>query len=139
MLTAQTSRAARPLGDTRSGVRTVRVRTAAGAELCARCELADTPLRRLRGLLGRSGLEPGAGLLIRPSNAVHMWFMRFAIDAVFLDRDGRVLRIAEDLGPWRMAARRGAAQVLELPAGTCAAIGVREGDQLTVPRWRARS
>ena len=61
-----------------------------------------------------------------------MWFMRFAIDAVFLGDEGRVLRVAENLRPWRMAARRGARAVLELPAGTCARTGVREGDRLVL-------
>ena len=57
--------------------------------------LAETPLTRARGLLGRAGLERGEGILLRPASSIHMWFMRFAIDAAFLDPDGRVLRIAE--------------------------------------------
>ncbi|MCW3041209.1 MAG: hypothetical protein JWM31_3114 [Solirubrobacterales bacterium] len=105
------------------------VRTADGATLCPRCELADTPWRRLRGLLGRE-LPADEGLLIRPSSSVHMFFMGFAIDAVFLDREQRVVRIAAGLAPWRMASCRGARAVLELPAGACARAGVREGDVL---------
>ena len=81
----------------------------------------------MRGLLGRSGMEPGEGLLITPTNAIHMWFMRFSIDAVFLDREGRVLRIAGDLAPWKLASQRGARSVLELPAGTAAAHGLAVG------------
>ena len=108
----------------------VRLHTASGVEVCARCMVADSPLRRMRGLLGRDGLATGEGLLIRPSNAVHMFFMRFSIDAVFLDGEHRVLRVAADLRPWRMAACRGAKAVLELPAGRCAAIGLHEGERL---------
>ena len=60
-----------------------------------------------------------------------MWFMRFAIDAVFLDRAGRVVKVAADLPPWRLAiAARGARDVLELPAGTAARTGTQVGDEL---------
>jgi uncharacterized protein len=61
-----------------------------------------------------------------------MWFMRFAIDAVFLDADGRVLRIAADLRPWRMAGCRGSKAVVELAAGECARVGLREGDTVAL-------
>jgi len=59
-----------------------------------------------------------------------MFFMRFAIDAVFLDRDLVVLDVVRDLQPWRMAARRGAKVVVELAAG--AAADVHPGDQLVL-------
>ena len=59
-----------------------------------------------------------------------MFFMRFAIDAVFLDRDLVVLDVVRDLQPWRMAARRGAKVVVELAAG--AAAYVHPGDQLVI-------
>ncbi|MGH3092717.1 MAG: DUF192 domain-containing protein [Gaiellaceae bacterium] len=103
-----------------------------GSTVCERCLLAETPLTRLRGLLGRAGLERGEGILLRPASSIHMWFMRFAIDAVFLDRDDRVLRIAADLRPWRLAGCRGAKAVVELAAGECARVGLREGDTLVV-------
>jgi uncharacterized protein len=108
-----------------------------GRVVCERCLVADTPRLRMRGLLGRTGLPHGEGILIRPTNAIHMWFMRFAIDAVFLDGDGEVLRIAERLGPWRMAARRGAKSVLEVAAGTCADAGLQPGDRLVLAASRA--
>jgi uncharacterized protein len=63
-----------------------------------------------------------------------MWFMRFAIDAVFLDADDRVLRVAADLRPWRVAGCRGARAVVELAAGECARVGLREGDMLVLTR-----
>lgn len=60
-----------------------------------------------------------------------MFFMRFAIDAAFLDRDGRVVRTAERLPPWRLAtSARGARDVLELPAGMVARTGTQAGDVL---------
>jgi uncharacterized membrane protein (UPF0127 family) len=98
--------------------------------VCARCTVADRALQRMRGLLGRDRLEPDEGILLRPASSIHMAFMRFPIDAVFLDRELTVLRIVHDLAPWRAASRRGAKSVIELPAGTCVRIGLAEGDRL---------
>jgi hypothetical protein len=61
-----------------------------------------------------------------------MWFMRFAIDAAFLDRDGRVLRVAAHLRPWRLAGCKGAKAVVELPAGECDRVGLGPGDVVRV-------
>jgi uncharacterized membrane protein (UPF0127 family) len=103
-----------------------------GVLLCDRCELADTVPTRMRGLLGRSGIEPGEGMLIKPTNSVHMFFMRFAIDVVFLDRELVVKKVVEALAPWRMAGCRGAKAALELPAGEAARRGVTLGEQLVL-------
>jgi hypothetical protein len=103
-----------------------------GSLVCERCLLAETPLSRLRGLLGRAGLERGEGILLRPASSIHMWFMRFAIDAAFLDLDGRVLRVAEHLRPWRIAGCRGAKSVIELRAGECGRVGLVPGDLVRV-------
>jgi uncharacterized protein len=92
--------------------------------------VADSPFLRLRGLLGRDGLEQGEGLLLRPASAVHTCFMRFPIDAVFLDRDLTVVRIVSDLRPWRVAACRGSKAVLELAAGESRRRGLRPGTRL---------
>ena len=99
------------------------------------CLLAETALSRCRGLLGRSGLSSGEGMLLRPASSVHTAFMRFAIDVVFLDRADRVLKVADDLGPWRMAGCRGARAALELPAGEARRRGLRPGVSLTQV-WR---
>jgi len=85
----------------------------------------------MKGLLGRKGLPSGEGLLLRPAGSVHTWFMRFPIDAVFLDGEGRVLKIAADLRPWRAAGCRGARAVLELSSGESERRGVRPGDRLS--------
>jgi uncharacterized protein len=100
------------------------------------CFLAETALSRCRGLLGRSGLSSGEGMLLRPTSSVHTAFMRFAIDVVFLDRADRVLKVADDLGPWRMAGCRGARAALELPAGEARRRGLRPGVSLTQV-WRS--
>ena len=111
-----------------------RITTADGKVVCERCEVADKPLPRMRGLLGRAGLEPGGGMLITPSPSVHMFFMRFAIDVVFLDRSLTVVKVAHELRPWRMAGARKANAALELPAGTAAALGLGPGDVLELER-----
>jgi uncharacterized membrane protein (UPF0127 family) len=92
--------------------------------------LADRALPRMRGLIGRQGLPAGEGLLVSPAPAIHTAFMRFPIDAVFLDRNMRVLDIVERLRPWRMASKRRARAVLELSAGECARRSVEIGDRL---------
>lgn len=103
-----------------------------GRVACERCLVAETPLTRLRGLLGRPPLGEGQGLLIRPAAAIHTWFMRRAIDAVFLDRKLVVVHVAPNLRPWRVAGRRGSRSVLELSAGETARRGIQPGSHLRV-------
>jgi uncharacterized membrane protein (UPF0127 family) len=112
--------------------RTVAVRTSDGRTVAERCELADSFVARGIGLLGRKSLEPGGGMLIGHTGSVHMFFMRFAIDAVFLDRSQTVVKVAANLRPWRIAMARRAKSVLELPAGTVDSIGLKPGDRLLV-------
>ena len=102
--------------------------------MCDRCLVAETPLARTKGLLGRRALGEGEGLLLRRTWSIHTFFMRFPIDAVFLDREMRVVSLRPDLKPWRAAAKRGAKSVLELPAGECERRGVEVGDVLRVER-----
>lgn len=106
------------------------VRTAGGAVLCERCEIPESAFGRMRGLLGRSGLEPGEGMLIDRAGSVHMFFMRFPIDVVFLARDRTVVKVKHRLAPWRVAGARHAVASLELPAGRAAEVGVERGDVL---------
>jgi uncharacterized membrane protein (UPF0127 family) len=101
-----------------------------GVVVCEECLVAATPLARMRGLLGRRSLPSGEGILLRPAASIHTFFMRFAIDAVFLDDELRVLQIAPELRPWRTAAKRGAKAVLELPAGECERRGLAVGDRV---------
>lgn len=101
-----------------------------GTVVADRLLIARSPWSRMRGLLGRASLAPGEGMLFRPAGSIHMFFMRFTIDAVFCDRDLVVLDVVSSLRPWRMASRRGAKVVIELGEG--AAGGVRPGDRLSV-------
>jgi uncharacterized membrane protein (UPF0127 family) len=103
-----------------------------GTVVCERCEIADRTLPRMRGLLGRSGLEPGGGMLLTPEPSVHMFFMRFPIDAVFLDRAHEVVGVKHDLRPWKVAGARGAHATLELPAGAAEAARIEVGDVLII-------
>jgi uncharacterized membrane protein (UPF0127 family) len=101
-----------------------------GVVVCERCLLAVNPFTRMRGLLGRASLRPGEGMLFRPAGSIHMFLMRFAIDAVFCDADLVVLDVERGLKPWRMASRRGAKVVIELAEG--AGAGVAAGDRLAL-------
>jgi len=101
-----------------------------GRVLCERCVAAETVGTRVRGLMGRASLPQDEGVVFRGAGSIHMFFMRFAIDAVFCDRELRVVKVVRGLKPWRMAAARGASVVIELAAG--AAHGVEPGDQLTL-------
>ncbi len=101
-----------------------------------RCELADGFFSRFRGLLGRRGLPPGEGLLLRPSSSVHTMFMRFPIDVVFLDRGLQVVGVSAEVRPWRLAGRRGTRHVLELGAGEAQARGIRTGERLSLESAR---
>ena len=67
-------------------------------------------------------------MLFRPAGSIHMFFMRFTIDAVFCDRELVVQKVVPSLRPWRMASHRGAKVVIELAEG--AAADVRAGDRL---------
>lgn len=106
------------------------VRGDGGRVVCERCEVADTVIARARGLLGRKSLPSGTGLLIRPSFSIHTLFMRFPIDAVFLDRSGSVVDVVRRLRPWRAATRLRARAVLELPAGEADRVTLRIGERL---------
>jgi uncharacterized membrane protein (UPF0127 family) len=105
--------------------------------VCERCVVADTAFSRLRGLLGRRRLDSGEGLLIRPTSAIHTCFMRFPLDAVFLDGDFVVLRTVSHLRTWRFAACHGSRSVLELAAGEISRLGIRPGDRLQLAEQAA--
>jgi len=109
-----------------------RVLTAGGTVVCERCEVPESSFGRARGLLGRDGLEAGEGMLIDRAGSVHMFFMRFPIDVVFLDRDLKVVGVRHGLRPWQVAAARRAVAALELPAGAAAEAGIEEGDVLAL-------
>jgi uncharacterized membrane protein (UPF0127 family) len=103
-----------------------------GSVVADRAEIANTSEKRRAGLLQRTGLEPGEGLWILPCEAVHCFFMKFTIDVVFLDRQKRVVKLAPNLKPWRMAGSFRARSVVELPAGRIGETGTRVGDEFEI-------
>lgn len=97
--------------------------------------IARTHWSRFRGLMAtdRSTFPPGSGLWINPSRGIHTFAMRFAIDAIYLDRDRKVVHLEQDLKPWRVAAVRiQATSVLELPPGTIGKSSTMLGDQIDI-------
>jgi uncharacterized membrane protein (UPF0127 family) len=95
-------------------------------------EVADTSVRKVKGLLGRECLEDGQGLLFKGCSSLHTFFMRFPIDIVFLDRSCKVLKLARDVKPFKLvAAPWRAYYALELPAGAITRSETRLGDRLT--------
>ena len=107
------------------------IKASTGATVASHVELALDRSTRRRGLLGRPGLAPMSAMLFSPCWMVHTAFMQFPIDVLFLDRDGRVVHVARELGPWRAAMSTRARTVVELPARAAAGCGVNVGDCVT--------
>jgi uncharacterized membrane protein (UPF0127 family) len=102
-----------------------------GRVLVARLEQATSLWQRAVGLMGRRSLAADSGLWLEPCNAIHTFGMRFPVDVVFLDREGVVLRVIENLRPWRVVwTVRGARATLELPPGTLRAQSILPGMRL---------
>lgn len=119
-------------------MRTVKItRLRDGKTVAQPCLVTETHFERLRGLLGRSGLEAGSGLLIVPCNSIHTLFMQFPIDVLYLEKDSasdkkevhKILAIRRGIKPYRLdwPVFR-ASSVLELPMG--GAEGLEQGDLL---------
>ena len=93
--------------------------------------IADTFLLRLAGLMFRKKLPAATGLLLTPCNSVHMCFMRFAIDVVYLDKDYKILKIVKNLKPWiGLSMCRKAWATLEMTAGEAERCGLIVGKKL---------
>ena len=91
--------------------------------------LADSFYKRFIGLMGRKSLRTGAGLLLINCGAIHTFFMRMTIDAVYLSREFKVLGV-ETLKPWRLGGMyKGSAHVLELKG---CSVCLKPGEQLKI-------
>jgi uncharacterized membrane protein (UPF0127 family) len=107
------------------------INQARGTTLATRCRVARSLRERTVGLLGTPEPPAGDGLLIERTQSIHMFFMRYPIDVVFVDRDARVTRCVARLRPWRVVWwAPGARDCVELGVGTLAASGTQVGDQL---------
>jgi uncharacterized protein len=100
-------------------MRTMRVvNKTTGETLAEHAELAETFMARFLGLQGRRTLPDGAGLVLAPTSSIHMFFMRFAIDAIFINEQQQVMRVGRRLRPWTIGPLApGALCCIELPAG----------------------
>lgn len=103
-----------------------------GKVLAEELEVERSFIGRTAGLMFRRRLDAGHGMWIVPCNGIHMMFMNFAIDAVFLDRKERVKKVYRKLPAWYGVVWLvwGAESVLELPPGSTAEIDLRPGDQI---------
>lgn len=110
-------------------VRVVDLRS--GAILAERAEWSGSLWQRFRGLMFRRSLDEGAALVLAPCNSIHMLFMRFPIDVLFLDRDNRATKLTHRLKPYRVAfGTRRTHSAIELPAGTLDRLEIQVGDEL---------
>ncbi len=98
--------------------------------IASEIEVADTRGTRRRGLLGRDAIDLAAALVLAPCWAVHTAFMRFAIDVIFVNEDGCVVRVASRVAPWRVVIARQAYAAIELAAGVTESRVVQVGDRL---------
>jgi len=103
-----------------------------GGEVAGRVRVADNPWSRMVGLLGKKELPAGEALLIRPCSSVHTFFMRFPMDAIFVNRENQVLKVVRGMRPFRFAGARRSHAVIELMGGALADGQVQPGDQLTL-------
>lgn len=95
-------------------------------------ELADSIFSRMKGLLGRSGLAAGQGMVLKPANSIHTVGMKFSLDVLFVDRGGTVLRVIENMSPGRAGVLvRKSVYVIEMAAGELKKTGTAVGDKLT--------
>ncbi len=105
------------------------VLSAGGGVLAGHVEMADSPLERMRGLLGRSSLPPGHAMAFDRCSLLHTCFMRFSIDVLFLDREGRVVKLCRNIRPFRLVwgGWRAHMAIEAAAGGTFPAEGVQPG------------
>jgi uncharacterized protein len=117
----------------RSSASTVQVlNDTKGSSLGQQVALARSFWRRGKGLMFRSNLPPGTGLVIDPCSSIHTFWMRFPIDVLYVDREGTVLRADRAMKPWRFGPLfvRHGRYVIELPAGTIEQSQTAQGDRV---------
>jgi uncharacterized membrane protein (UPF0127 family) len=98
-----------------------------------KADRAHTFLSRGRGLMLKPPLPAGGGLIIEPCNSIHMFFMRYPLDILFLNEEGKVIFLYRGIKPWRMGrVVRGARMAIELPEGAIDSTGTQIGDKITI-------
>ena len=118
----------RPVTDARVRVSNVTRQTL----LASNVVVADHGATRRKGLLGREMLSPGEGLWIVPCEAVHTFGMQFPIDLIYLDPSRKIIKVCNDVPPWRVSVCLSAHSVIELVSGTIRETQTRPGDHLSL-------
>ena len=118
------------------------IRASTGAVLLPQVTVAETTLERTVGLLRHQSLKAGEGMWINDTHSIHTWFMRFAIDVVYVDKSSHVCKIVRNIRPWRMSFAWGALHCLEcaansLPADLAVGELITWRDYMTVENGRA--
>lgn len=104
-----------------------------GQVIASRAVIAQDFKSRSVGLLNRASLDQDEALLIRPCNSIHMFFMKFSIDVVYLDKLYRVVKIVQNLPPWRLSSCLFKAfMTLEIPSGSSTTKDIKVGDTLKI-------
>lgn len=103
-----------------------------GSTIAERATVATSFFARGRGLMLRSDFPPGSALVIDPCSSIHMFFMRFPIDVLYVNKDHQVVRVQHGIRPWRVGpfVTRGARYVIELPAGSAQISKTEAGDYI---------
>ncbi len=95
--------------------------------------IADTPIKRMKGLIGFKSLKTSEAMLIKPCNSIHTFFMRFPIDLLFIDKDNIIIKAMSDIKPYRFSPLYLFSRaVIELSSGTIRNTGTKEGDQISI-------
>jgi uncharacterized protein len=108
-------------------------------QIADKCLIAERFFDRLRGLIGKKAMKSGEGMLLKPCNDIHMWFMSIPIDVVFVSRESesqllKVTSVHENVRPWKILplSDRKASETIELPIGTIQRCEIRAGDLLCI-------
>ena len=107
-----------------------------GQTIVANLRIADTFFTRFKGLMGTKELNEGEGLLIMPCNGIHMFWMTYSLDIIFLDRDYRVVYLIEGIKPWKVSpVVKKSTMVLEFPPGTIKKYDIDIGDRIYISHF----
>jgi uncharacterized membrane protein (UPF0127 family) len=107
------------------------INTTKNSTLAKECAVADSFIKRFIGLMGKENLPEGGGLLITPCNSIHMFFMNFPLDIVFINKDRIIVHLIENIKPWQVSkVVFDARSTLELPVGTISTSSTQVGDVL---------
>jgi uncharacterized membrane protein (UPF0127 family) len=109
------------------------INTTKNTVLAEQAIIAGSLFKRITGLLGRKGVQPAQALVIMPCRQIHTLFMRFPIDALFVNRNNKVVAVHANLAPWRITPFYFQSRfVIELPVGTVSDSRTKKGDYLSI-------